>query len=523
MEPQQRRQLQLASTSLSSLGAASRALGIGMQHGGPEAAAVSLRQPTVCSAGGRPASSGGKHSSGKRSSSGSGSGNARFNFSSRALRGFGAGGGGAAAFFGGSSLAHAAPLWPLKGAPHAPKRKRDGKTRVLILMSDTGGGHRASAEAIKAGFEELYGGKYHVDIVDIWSRHTPYPFNQTPKTYSFLVKYSFLWRAVFNMWQPRIVHVPCSTFSAAIVGRHISEAFDIYQPDLVVSVHPLMQHVPLRIMRMRIKQGLQPPTNFATVVTDLTTCHNTWFHPGVDRCYVATEESRQQALRLGLASSQLRMYGLPIRPAFGAKFSAKAKLRKALGMDLAKPAVLLVGGGEGMGPVEATVDGVAEHIGSGCQLVVICGRNAKLVEKLSSKQYPPGMHVLIKGFVTNMPELMSASDVIITKAGPGTISEALICGLPMVLNAYVPCQEEGNIPYVTENKVGVFESNPQRVAQLIKGWFGEKRAELEEMARRAKALSKPHALFDICRDLHTMVPSPDGASAAPASHALAGV
>jgi 1,2-diacylglycerol 3-beta-galactosyltransferase len=86
--------------------------------------------------------------------------------------------------------------------------------------------------------------------------------------------------------------------------------------------------VPLRIMRMRIRAGMQPPTNFATVVTDLTTCHNTWFHPGVDRCYVATEASRQQALRLGLQPHQLRLFGLPIRPAFGRTFPAKAKLRK---------------------------------------------------------------------------------------------------------------------------------------------------------------------------------------------------
>ncbi|KAL4447742.1 hypothetical protein ABPG75_004961 [Micractinium tetrahymenae] len=413
--------------------------------------------------------------------------------------------------FDGSSLAHAAPLWPLRPAAAAPKRRKDdGKTRVLILMSDTGGGHRASAEALKAGFEELYGSKFHVDVLDIWTHHTPYPFNQMPKTYSFLVKYSFLWRAAFTMSQPRVVHVPCSTASAAVVGRRVSEAFDIYQPDLVVSVHPLMQHVPLRIMRMRIKAGMQPPTKFATVVTDLTTCHNTWFHPGVDRCYVATEASLKQALGLGLRHDQLRLYGLPIRPAFGRSFPAKAKLRKMLGMDLSKPAILLVGGGEGMGPVEATVDGVAKYIGGDCQLVVICGRNAKLVEKLSSKQYPEGMHVLIKGFVTNMPELMSASDVIITKAGPGTISEALICGLPMVLNAFVPCQEEGNIPYVVDNKVGVFEKSPQRAAQIIRSWFGEKRAEFEEMGRRARALGKPHALFDICRDLATLAPHPAG-------------
>ena len=77
--------------------------------------------------------------------------------------------------------------------------------------------------------------------------------------------------------------------------------------------------------------------------------------------------------------------------------------------------------------------------------------------------YPEGMNVCIQGFVTNMPDYMGACDIIITKAGPGTISEALICGLPLVLNAYVPCQEEGNIPYVTDNGVGVFETKPKKV------------------------------------------------------------
>lgn len=118
--------------------------------------------------------------------------------------------------------------------------------------------------------------------------------------------------------------------------------------------------MPLRILRTRIKLGLQPPTAFATVVTDLTTCHNTWFYPAVDRCYVATEASRQQALRLGLLPRQIRMYGLPIRPAFSKRYPPKRQLRKALGMDLAKPAVLLVGGGEGMGPVEKTVDSLVQ-------------------------------------------------------------------------------------------------------------------------------------------------------------------
>jgi 1,2-diacylglycerol 3-beta-galactosyltransferase len=132
------------------------------------------------------------------------------------------------------------------------------------------------------------------------------------------------------------------------------------------------------------------------------------------------------------------------------------------------------------------------------------------------------MHVLVKGFVDNMPELMCACDAIITKAGPGTISEALICGLPLVLNAYVPCQEEGNIPYVTENHVGVFETDPTRAAKVIQSWLAGGEGTLRRLAARAKALSKPDALFDIVRDLETLIGSKNAAARNTASIADVG-
>lgn len=186
--------------------------------------------------------------------------------------------------------------------------------------------------------------------------------------------------------QPRLVHVPLATTMSAFVGASVSAAYEKYNPNLIISVHPLMQHVPVRILRQRMAAGLQDPsTAFATVVTDLTTCHNTWFYHGVDRCYVATEETYKQALTMGLKEEQLRLYGLPIRPSFNRKYPPKQKLRKVLGMDLNAPAVLLVGGGEGMGPVEKTVDALVKKLGSKCQVVVVCGRNSKLVEILKNK------------------------------------------------------------------------------------------------------------------------------------------
>ena len=408
----------------------------------------------------------------------------------------------------GDGLYRATPLWPLgnsgpvRGGWCCSKKK----PRILILMSDTGGGHRASAEALRAGFEHLYGSRYEIDIVDLWTHHTPWPYNEFPKSYSFMVKYPFVWRTNFTLTQPRFVHVPLATAMNAAAGPSIAAAFEKYKPNLIISVHPLMQHVPVQVMRRRIEAGLQDPnTTFATVVTDLTTCHNTWFYNDVDRCYVATEESKRQALNLGMDKDKLRVYGLPIRPAFSHGMPSKKSLKKKLGLDPVKPCIILMAGGEGMGPLEKTVDAVASHIGADAQLVVVCGRNAALVQRLTSKKYPEGMNVNVQGFVTNMPDFMGACDVIITKAGPGTISEALICGLPLVLNAYIPCQEEGNIPYVTENNVGVFETKPRKVAEIIKSWLKNDGKELKALAARAKALAKPDSLFDIVKDLSTMI------------------
>lgn len=121
------------------------------------------------------------------------------------------------------------------------------------------------------------------------------------------------------------------------------------------------------------------------------------------------------------------------------------------------------------------------------------------------RKYPEGMQVHIKGFITNMPDFMNACDAIITKAGPGTISEALICGLPLVLNAFVPCQEEGNIPFVTENNVGIFETDALKAAQAIKRWLQSGQNTLKKMSLKAKAIARPEALFDIVKDLETLI------------------
>ena len=96
-----------------------------------------------------------------------------------------------------------------------------------------------------------------------------------------MVQHSFLWWASYQVLQPRWVHGPYMALAHALCARTVGAAFAKYDPDLIVSVHPLLQHVPVRVLAARIRARQQRPISFATVVTDFTTCHNTWFHRGV--------------------------------------------------------------------------------------------------------------------------------------------------------------------------------------------------------------------------------------------------
>ncbi|XP_031373551.1 probable monogalactosyldiacylglycerol synthase, chloroplastic isoform X2 [Punica granatum] len=361
----------------------------------------------------------------------------------------------------------------------------DCRKKVLILMSDTGGGHRASAEAIKAAFNEEFGDEYQVFITDLWTDHTPWPFNQLPRSYNFLVKHGSLWKMTYYGSAPRVIHQSNFAATSTFIAREVAKGLMKYQPDVIISVHPLMQHVPLRILRQK---GLLDKIVFTTVVTDLSTCHPTWFHKLVTRCYCPTTEVEKRALKAGLKPSQIKVYGLPVRPSFVKPVKPKDDLRRELGMDEELPAVLLMGGGEGMGPIEATARALGEAlydenlmrpIG---QVLVICGRNKKLASQLLSIDWK-----------------------IPVQAGPGTIAEAMIRGLPIILNDYIAGQEVGNVPYVVENGCGKFSKSPQEIANIVAQWFGPKADELKAMSLNALKLARPDAVFKIVNDLHELV------------------
>lgn len=377
---------------------------------------------------------------------------------------------------------------------------------VLILMSDTGGGHRASAEAIRDAFHLQFGDEYRIFVKDVWKEYTGWPLNNMESQYKFMVKHVQLWRVAFHSTSPRWVHSLYLAAVAAYYAKEVEAGLMEYKPDIIISVHPLMQHIPLWVLKW---QGLQKKVVFVTVITDLNTCHPTWFHPDVNRCYCPSEEVAKRASFDGLEESQIRVFGLPIRPSFCQAVLTKSQLREELEMDPNLPAVLLMGGGEGMGPVKKTAKALGEslfneELGKPIgQLIIICGRNKDLASTLELLEWK--IPVQIRGFEKQMEKWMGACDCIITKAGPGTIAEALIRGLPIILNDYIPGQEKGNVPYVVENGAGVFTRSSKETARLVAEWFTTKSDELKRMSENALQLAQPNAVFDIVKDINELV------------------
>lgn len=362
------------------------------------------------------------------------------------------------------------------------------RLRILILISDTGGGHRASAEALSAAFHELFPNRVETFITDFWTEIVGRPFAHFPQGYSFLAKNPPLWRAAWNYGRFPITRRLTEEFSNVVGNRNFRQALNEFAPDLVLSVHPLTQFIPLRVLRT-----LEHPPPFVTVCTDLGGAHPTWFHRGVDLCFVPSDRVRRIAKRCGLREEQLRQHGLPVRPAFWRDELDKEAAKARLGLRVGVPAVLIVGGGDGVGGVRKIAERIAERINlelgvNGAQVVVVCGRNVRLREQLTKRVWP--VKVTVRGFVNNMSEWMAASDLIVSKAGPGTIAEALIRGLPIVLSGFLPGQEAPNVKFVTDAGVGAFSRDPETIAEIVSEWMADP-VGLKERAKRAKGMGRP--------------------------------
>jgi len=302
------------------------------------------------------------------------------------------------------------------------------------------------------------------------------------------------WGALYHSSNQRAVFAAIRAVFGADVRRTLLRLLQENDPDVVVSVHPLLNHVSYSaIQRSRRKRGL------VTVITDLVEFHRGWAFPRADLVIVPTESARQACLKWRVPADRIHLLGLPVDLRFRPPAPGeKAALRRRFGLNEERMTILVVGGGEGSGNLLKQVRALAWRP-QPWQVIAVCGRNEKLRRRLSRVHFATPIRVF--GFVENMPELMRASDLVVSKAGPGAIAEALTTGLPIMLTGYLPGQETENVTFVNMSGFGLFAPKPEQLLESINLLFADDMRIWREMVERAASIARPYAALDIAREV----------------------
>ncbi|GAC1302853.1 MAG: glycosyltransferase [Vulcanimicrobiaceae bacterium] len=345
--------------------------------------------------------------------------------------------------------------------------------RVLVLISDTGGGHRSAAEAIVAGLDEVVTGPHGEAFtfehrIDDVASHCTFPLSKLGPAYSAALRFAPpIYGALFHATNGRRRFRSVIRFCEPLYRERLRSLFVSYRPDVIVSVHPLLNHAALRARADA--NMLHVPV--ITVVTDLGRVHEGWLVPDVDAVVVPAREVYQRAREKGIPSNRIYHLGHPVHPRFEDVSDTKAQLRASLGLPADKTVALLMAGGEGGGKLLPTTLALAKST-LPLHMVVVTGRNAALRTKLEELAHTLPTPMTVLGYCDNIPELMRAADLLVTKAGPGAIAEASLAEVPVVVYDFIPGQEYGNLKYVENNGIGIVALGSNDVVRRVRSIVG---------------------------------------------------
>jgi 1,2-diacylglycerol 3-beta-galactosyltransferase len=365
--------------------------------------------------------------------------------------------------------------------------------RIAILMAHTGGGHLSAARSLAEALDK----HAFITIISLMDDYVEFPWNTLSIAYGPWVNYApWLYHLFYRAFDTRRRVEVTARAAYPLVRRQIAAAFAPDWPDIVISVHPLQIVIPLRVLR-----ELGNPAPFVTVVTDPVTPPLAWFCPEVDLTVVATEPARDSAIACGVSPERVRVLGLPVRRAFSTIWGRpKPAARAQLGLDPNRPLVLLTGGGAGIGKLVPLARAIAKKLAKEAypaQMAVIAGRNQVMKKQLQSERWPIPVKVL--GFVDDMPNWLAATDLLVSKAGPGTLAEAACAGLPVIVTGHIPGQEDGNVTWIEQHGAGIYAREPLRVGALVSELLRPNNPLLAQMAAQSHSLARCDASGQIAQ------------------------
>jgi len=367
----------------------------------------------------------------------------------------------------------------------------DEVKRILILTADAGFGHRSAANAVAAALEEIYDGACKAEIINPLEGDRVPALLRSSDTYDKIV--AELPKLYQLGYQASEAAVPSAVIESALTVALYEAMRDLLQstrPDAIVSTYPLYQ-APLSAVFTISKQYIP----LLTVVTDLVTVHPLWLHKAADLTLVPTETVRQMAIETGLRPEQVQITGIPVHPKIIREDRTPEAIRTELGWHTDLTTVLAVGSTRVKHMSEALH--VINHSGLPVQLAMVAGGDNELYNHFSSTEWHIPAYVY--NFVENIPQMMHAADCVISKAGGLIVTEALACGLPLLLVDVLPGQEVGNAEYVISAGAGELANDNIEALEILCHWLLQGGELLTRRAEIARQLGRPRAAYEIAR------------------------
>jgi len=340
---------------------------------------------------------------------------------------------------------------PVAGAdPHA--------LSITVLSCTYGGGHHRVAEVLAQEFRRLPGCVVEeYDYIETFIGHV---YNSiTTFLYIGSVRWApWAWRWFYQATSAIPYDSPMQRFINGLGKRRLTRFLETHRPDLVVCTYCVPAGA---ISELKLANRTEIPC--ATVVTDHAV-HSQWVHPGVDLFIVSSEFVREGMVARGIPAERIRATGIPIDGRFTAAGDRRA-LRQAHGLDADRPTILVMVGAANLLPQPLALEfyRVLADLPHAVQILFVCGRDERL--RRAAQALAPTLRnpVRVYGFVNNVYELMAMSDLMVSKPGGVTTSEALAAELPLVLVSPVPGQEEENVSYLTQLGAAVVAATPAEV------------------------------------------------------------
>jgi UDP-N-acetylglucosamine:LPS N-acetylglucosamine transferase len=324
--------------------------------------------------------------------------------------------------------------------------KSPGKARLLFATIAAGGGHVASARAMAQAVERLFPDRFEIRISDFMREVGEESFDRRHKAmWRWALRYPqaarFGQRVIDALPRPsmRVQRRLLRSFA-----RKAATSLARDPVDLVVSNHGL---VTTGLALAQRHQGLDLPA--LTFATEPHAISAYWADPWADLILVPTEEARRSLLRMGVPACRLEVVGYPVQQAFLEAWD-QADARRQLGLE-DRFTCLVSLGGEGVSARPAALVEALRAEPAAPQVVVICGRNAALRDELRALRLP-GLRV--EGYVEGMAAYLAACDVVIGKAGPASVYEALAVGRPVLVTGYAGLNERGVVRFLEQRSLG---------------------------------------------------------------------